>query len=91
MDEENLNIHSMTLAERETLKRFAREGKNLEQTIIMISHWMGCQVDVSFSGYAANWAVANTVEDVSAMRACWPLTEGRMIADNSTAWGSYNP
>ena len=80
--------HSMSFAEREKLKQFARGGRNLEQALIMISHWMRTDVDVTFSGYAANWAAANTREDVSAIREHWPLQGPRMIADNLTAWGS---
>lgn len=81
--------HVMTYDEREALKQFARRGQNLEQTLIMLAHWMRCDIDVSFSGYAANWAAANTREDVSAMREQWPLTTPRMIADDSTSWGSF--
>jgi hypothetical protein len=87
-NEESPN-HVMTLPEREVLKEFARKGMNLEQIIIMIAHWMSCNIDVTFSGYAANWAVANTMEDVTAIRKQWPLSGPRMIADNMTSWGSY--
>ena len=84
-------IHSMTYAECEGLKAFARKGENLEQALIMISHWMICGFDVTFSGYAANWAAANKNEDVEAIRRQWPLTGKRMIADNGTAWGGTIP
>ncbi|RQP21802.1 hypothetical protein [Piscinibacter terrae] len=80
--------HSMTYQEREQLKQFARKGQNLEQTLIMISHWMSCGHDVTFSGYAANWAAANSRDDVGAIRQQWPLTGPRMIADDRTEWGS---
>lgn len=89
MDEEQLTQHVMSLKERETLKEFARRGENLEQIVIIIAHWMSCAMDVSFSGYAAQWAAANTKDDLSALRKQWPLESPRMIADNSTAWGSY--
>ena len=87
MDELEL-AHSMTFAEREQLKQFARSGRNLEQALVMICHWMRCAADVTFSGYAANWAVAKTTEEVGAIRDQWPLQGPRMIADNSTEWGS---
>ncbi len=89
MDDEQPAQHVMFYQEREELKKFARNGENLEQILIIISHWMSCAMDVSFSGYAAQWAAANTKEDVSAIRKQWPLTLPRMIADDSTAWGSY--
>ena len=81
--------HSMTFKEREELKAFARKGLNISETLIMISHWMSCAIDVTFTGYASNWAAANLTDDVSAMRLQWPLTGPRWIANNSTAWGSY--
>ena len=80
--------HSMTYSERAELKQFARKGKNLEQALAMIAHWMACNLDVTFSGYAANWAAARTHDDVSAMRKQWPLSAPRMIADNASEWGS---
>ncbi len=80
--------HSMTYKEREQLKKFARQGLCLDQALIMISHWMGCGHDVTFSGYASNWAVAQAHEDVQAIRDQWPLNEPRMIADGRTEWGS---
>lgn len=89
MEDQQSTPHVMTKGEREELKQFARRGENLEQLIIIISHWMSCAMDVSFSGYAAQWAAANTKEDISALRKQWPLQSPRMIADNSTAWGSY--
>lgn len=87
MTEEKL-FHSMSHAEREQLKQFARQGKLLEPAMIMFSHWMSCGVDVTFSDYASNWAAANTREDVGAIRTHWPLIGPRMIADNRTEWGS---
>ncbi len=65
--------HSMTFKEREELKAFARKGLNISETLIMISHWMSCAIDVTFTGYASNWAAANLTDDVSAMRLQWPL------------------
>lgn len=81
--------HVMTFAERESLKDFARSGRSLDQALIMIAHWMRCNIDVTFAGYAANWAEANQTDDVSALRQHWPLSGPRMIADNSSDWGSY--
>jgi hypothetical protein len=78
----------MTYEEREQLKEFARRGENLEQTLFMIAHWMRCTQDVSFSGFAANWATANRSEAVSAILRQWPLVGDRFIADNSSEWGS---
>lgn len=83
--------HSMSFAECESLKDFARKSKNLKETLIMISNWMACGFDVTFTGYAANWAAANLTDDVSAMRHQWPLQGPRMIADNLTGWGSTIP
>ena len=77
----------MSYAERETLKAFARRGVELQNTLIMISHWMASAADVTFTGYASNWAAANT-PDGSAMRAQWPLNGPRMIANNTSEWGS---
>lgn len=82
--------HVMYYNEREELKAFARRGENLEQTVIMIAHWMSCMSDVSFTDYASNWAIANTRENVNAMRIQWPLTKSRMIADDLTTWGIYS-
>ncbi|HRD97926.1 MAG TPA: hypothetical protein PLA97_16180 [Rubrivivax sp.] len=79
---------AMTYDEREELKRFARRGKNLEEVVIMIANWMSCGVDVTFTGYAANWIAANNTGNLEAMASTWPLTGPRMIADDSTAWGS---
>lgn len=89
IEDEQPFLHGMTFPEREELKQFARRGENLEETIIMLAHWMSCGMDVSFSGYAANWCVATKASDVSAMRLQWPLNAPRMIADGSTAWGSF--
>ncbi len=62
--EEPESLHSMTHQEREQLKQVARRGKCLEQALVMISHWMRCSHDVTFSGYASNWAAAQLLEDV---------------------------
>jgi hypothetical protein len=82
-------VHSMTFVEREQLKTFARGGKSLEELLIIVAYWMRCYQDVSFSDYAANWIAANTLDDVSAISAEWPLTGPRKIADNCSDWGSY--
>lgn len=87
MDEELIE-HAMTYAEREALKDFARRGTNLEQMLVLVSNWMACGVDVTFSGYASHWAAARTGEDTAAIRAKWPLKGPRMIADNRSDWGS---
>ena len=50
MDDEQPAQHVMFYQEREELKKFARNGENLEQILIIISHWMSCAMDVSFSG-----------------------------------------
>ena len=89
IEEDEGPSHRMTLKERESLKRFARQGVRLEQTLIMISNWMSCMQDVSFTAYAANWAVAVEPENENALKEQWPLTDRRMIADGETAWGSY--
>jgi hypothetical protein len=80
--------HTMTYTERETLKDFARRGRNNDQIVILICHWMRNH-DVDFSTYAANWAAANSSEDVSAIQKQWPLTGPRMIADDCSNWGSF--
>lgn len=89
VDEENGPMHCMTYSEREQLKAFARRGECLSDLLIAIAHWMRCEADVSFSKYVANWAVAHTQSDVSAIRSEWPLSSPRMIADGLTDWGSY--
>ena len=81
-------LKSMTYEEQEALKRFAHQGENLEETLVMIANWMSCRVDVTFTEYASNWIVANNTGNLQAMASTWPLTGRRMIADNSTAWGS---
>ncbi|MDV7210483.1 hypothetical protein [Azotobacter beijerinckii] len=87
--EENATKFAMTYAEREQLKQFAGEGKNLHETLTMIAHWMRQAEAVPFSDYAANWAAAEQRKDVEAMRQQWPLTGPRMIADNCSDWGSF--
>lgn len=88
-EDEAAPLHSMTYPEREALKAFARSGKNLEEIIIYIAHWLRCEIDVSFSGYVAHRAASEIAVDVSAIREQWPLTGPRMIADGSSEWGSY--
>lgn len=88
-EEEASPLHSMTYAEREALKLFARAGINLEEILIYIAHWLRCDMDVSFSGYVAHRAASEIAVDVSAIRRQWPLTGPRMIADGSSEWGSY--
>ena len=89
LSDEQPSPHVMTYAEREALKVFARQGENLDQALIAIAHWLSCGMDVSFSGYIANWAAANQHDDVAAIRAQWQFSGARMIADNSSGWGSY--
>jgi len=81
----------MSYDQREALKEFALRGENLKKTLMMLSHWMSSGVDVTFSGYASNWAAANCVDDVAAIRRQWPLNGPRMITDNLKAWGSAIP
>lgn len=76
----------MTYDEREALKSFSREGKNLEEALIMIAHWMRQETKIQFSEYAANWAAAHQERDVTAMREKWPLVGPRKIADNGSDW-----
>lgn len=83
--------HSMTYAEREMLKTFATEGKELAPMLLAVSHWMREDMDVSFSGYISNWADANQHLDVELIRAKWPLIGPRFISDNSSIWGSALP
>lgn len=78
----------MTYDEREGLKRFAQNGKCLADTLVMIAHWMRQVQDVTFTGYASNWSEANRDRNIGAMRAQWPLTGPRFIADNTSEWGS---
>lgn len=80
--------HSMTYEERESLKAFARKGVGLDQALIMITHWMRSAQDVTFSGYAGNWAAANEQDPQGPLKAHWPLSGSRMIADGSSEWGS---
>lgn len=82
------SFHSMTYAERESLKDFARRGECLDEALIMIAHWMRESQDVSFTGYASNWAEARRTESNEPMRKQWPLRGARFIADGSTEWGS---
>lgn len=91
MHNEEVPNHSMTYEEREALKSFARAGECLTDTLIMIAHWMRQTQDVTFSGYAANWAEANRSMNIEAMRKQWPLTGPRFIADNLSDWGSALP
>lgn len=85
--------HSMTYAEREKLKSFASEGKCLPAMLVAVAHWMREGMDVSFSGFVANWAEANRDGgwEVEAIRKHWPHTGARFIADNSSTWGSAIP
>ena len=91
--EEEAPSHSMTYAEREKLKSFAAAGNSLPAMLLAIAHWMREGMDVSFSGYIANWAEANRdqVWEVEAIREQWPLSGPRFIADNSSTWGSAIP
>lgn len=74
----------MTYDEREAIKIFASKGQNLEAALIMIAHWMRQETKVQFSEYAANWAVAQQEEDVTAMRKMRPLAGPRRMADNGS-------
>lgn len=81
--------HYMTYGEREVLKNFARRGEILAEMLIMIAHWMRCDMGVSFSAYAANWAVAQVNFETPAIQEQRPLTSPRMIADRFSTWGGY--
>lgn len=85
--------HSMTYAEREKLKRFAARGECLHAMLLAIAHWMREDMDVSFSGYVANWAEANKSigPEISAILEHWPLVGDRFIANGSSRWGSAIP
>lgn len=78
--------HAMTYAEREALKTFARNNENLEETIIMIAHWMRQDLDIGFSNYAANWAIGHRETNVKAMLRQWPLKGERHIKDGGSDW-----
>lgn len=79
----------MTYAEREALKQFADQGECLHEALLMIAHWARQRVPIPFTEYAAQWAAAESRKDVEPMRAQWPLSAPRMIADNCSDWGSY--
>lgn len=77
---------AMTYDEREALKAFARNNKNLQETIIMIAHWMRQDTKINFSNYAANWAAGHQETDVKAMLEEWPLKGKRHIKDGGSDW-----
>lgn len=79
----------MTYQEKEKLKRFAQRGANLPQALTMLANWHAQSVEVAFSEYAAQWAAAEQLDDVRAIRETWPLKGPRMIADNCAEWGSF--
>ena len=79
-------FYKMTYCERESLKVFARNNKNLRNTIVMIAHWMRQDHKINFSCYAANWAVAHQGKDVEAMALEWPLKGKRHIKDGGSDW-----
>ena len=83
--------HSMTYAERESLKVFAQKGKNLDTALILVTYWLRCAQDITFDGFVSNWAEANRSDDIEAIRTHWPHSGPRMIADGSTEWGSTIP
>jgi hypothetical protein len=78
----------MTYVERESLKTFASRGECVADVLIMIAHWMREPHDVTFTGYASNWAEANRGRGVEPIRKQWPLSGPRSIADGSSEWGS---
>lgn len=78
--------HAMTYDEREALKAFARSNENLMETIVMIAHWMRQDIEISFSNYAANWAIGHQETDVKVMRRQWPLNGKRHIKDGGSDW-----
>lgn len=87
--DEQPSPHVMTYKERESLKQFARNGLGLDQALLMIAHWMRVDQDITFSGYAANWAIANEVDPMGPLKIQWPHSGIRMIADGKSDWGSY--
>ena len=87
-DGEILVLQGMTYHERESLKCTAW-GDQATEVLIMIGHWMRQGERVPFSAYAANWAEAQTLRNVSLLRARWPLRGARRIADNCSDWDSY--
>jgi|CXWL01.1.fsa_nt_gi hypothetical protein len=86
--DESESFHAMTYAEREELKHFALRGECLADTLLMITHWMRQTQDITFTGYASNWAAANRDRGIEAMRRQWPLAGQQLIADRSSEWGS---
>lgn len=48
------STHLMSYVEREDLQTFAANGRELEQILVMISHWMRVTQDFTFSGFSAN-------------------------------------
>ena len=82
------HFHCMTYQERESLKSFAAKEECLSETLLMVAQWMRQPQDVSFSGYAANWAEANRSRSIEPMLKQWPLIGARFIADNTSEWGS---
>ena len=89
--DETEQFRSMKYEERETLKSFAQRRECLADTLVMIAHWMRQTQDVTFAGYAANWAEANRSRNIEPMRKQWPLSGPRFIADNTSEWGSALP
>lgn len=79
----------MSYQEREQVKQFAGNRKNLSDLLTCIAHWMRQTNPIPFSEYAAQWAAAEQRRDVSAMRAEWPLNGDRAIADNCSDWGTF--
>jgi hypothetical protein len=77
---------AMTYDEREALKAFARDNQNLQETILMIAHWMRQDTKINFSSYAANWAAGHRETDATAMQKEWPLKGTRHIKDGGSDW-----
>ena len=78
-------MQEMTYLERENLK-FLKFGDQAAHVITMVAHWHRQPRPVPFSDYAANWAAAQTVKDVSRLREAWPHTGKRMILDDCSDW-----
>lgn len=77
---------AMNYDEREALKAFAQDNQNLQETILMIAHWMRQDTKINFSSYAANWVAGHQTTDVTPMQKEWPLKGARHIKDGGSDW-----
>lgn len=81
----------MTYQEREQLKTFADKCassgdiQSLQNTLILIAHWMRQGQEISFTEYASNWTAAQAGREdgnqsTREMMSEWPLTGEQKIA-----------